>query len=84
MAESRHRHKHAHHQGSHPTNVRHEQKNSGKKAGLILAIFVGLLGLAIAFFAVGTSKAMVMGGVVGTLAGFLIGSSLDRAAEKKK
>ena len=55
MAESRHRHKHAHHQGAHPTNVRNEQKNSGRKAGLILAIFVGLLGLAVAFFAVGTT-----------------------------
>ena len=84
MAESRHRHKHAPHQGSHPANIRNEQKNTGKKAGLILAIFIGLLGLAVAFFAVGTSTAMVLGGVVGTLAGFLIGSSLDRAAEKKK
>ena len=84
MAESRHRHKHVHQRSSHPQNVRHDQKTSVRKAGLILAIFMGLIGFAIAFFALRTTTAMVVGGVIGMLAGFLIGISLDRAAEKKK
>jgi uncharacterized membrane protein len=84
MAESRHRHKHAQHHASHPQNVRHEPKTSVRKAGLILAIFLGLIGLASAFFAVGTTTAMIIGGIIGMMAGFLIGISLDRAAERKK
>jgi uncharacterized membrane protein len=84
MAESRHRHKHAHHHTTPVNQTPHEQRSSARKAGVILAVFIGLLGLAVAFFAVGTTNAVIIGGVVGIVLGFLIGSSLDRAAEKRK
>jgi len=84
MAESRHRHKHAHHHATHANPTHHQQKTSARKAGLILAVFIGLLGLAVAFFAVGTTNAVVIGGLIGAVLGYLIGSSLDRAAERRK
>lgn len=84
MAESRHRHKHTQHHGTPQPIGRREQKNSVRKAGLILAFFLGLVGLAVGFFAVGSTTAMVIGGVVGIVAGFLVGVRVDQAAEKKK
>jgi hypothetical protein len=83
MAESRHRHKHAHHPSSQHAGGRQEGKPTVRKAGLILAIFFGLVGLAIAFFAVGSTTAIIIGGVIGLVAGFLVGSRLDRAAQNK-
>jgi hypothetical protein len=84
MAESRHRHKHPHHHVPPPQAGRRDQNPSVRKAGLILAVFLGLIGLAIGFFAVGSTTAMSVGAVVGIVAGFLIGIRIDRAAEKKK
>lgn len=84
MAESRKRHKHPHHHQHAAQDVSHASHQPAKRAGLILAVFIGLLGLAVAFFAVGTSTAALIGAAVGAAIGFLIGSSLDRAAAKKK
>lgn len=84
MAESRHRHKHPHHAPRPALAENRQSKHSARKAGLILAIFIGVLGLAVGFFANGTTTGVIVGGLAGLVLGFLLGSSLDRAAEKRK
>ena len=82
MPQTRHRHKgHPHHQPPTHLPARAPKK---KNAKVILAIFIGLLGIAISFFA-GASDATgyVIGGLIGAAVGFLIGRGMDAAAEKK-
>lgn len=82
MPQTRHRHKgHPHHQPSTHVPAKAPKK---KNAKIILAIFIGILGVAISFFAGATdTTGLVIGGVIGALVGFLIGRGMDAAAEKR-
>lgn len=84
MAESRHRHKHPHHAPRAAFSETRQPKGSARKAGLILAIFIGVLGLAVGFFANGTTTGVIVGGLAGLVLGYVLGNSLDRAADKRK
>ena len=82
MARSRHRHKHHHAaQASHPHTVKQAPRRS---AVSIMVVFVAILGLGVAFISVGSDLVwLIAGTVVGAIAGYLIGRSMDRVAAKK-
>ena len=85
MPQTRHRHKnHPHH--SHPQPPQPSFKPTPKKnAKIIFTIFLGLLGVAIAFFSGGTDTLyLTIGGAAGAIIGFLIGNNIDKTASKKK
>lgn len=87
MAQSRHRHKHAH-QHAHPTHPSTGPKQSTqRKAVKIMMIFMGVLGLFVAYVSAGPDLLwLIAGAVAGVAAGFLVGRSMDNAAipDKKK
>lgn len=78
MARSHHRHKK--HQPQHPRPFSAKQK---RKAAPIFAIFLGVFGLGIGYFATGTIVALIIGAIVGAAVGYLIGHNLDKMAVKK-
>lgn len=83
MAQSRQRHKHGHHHVQHPPTPgvkRHVQT----KAVNIMMIFMGVLGLFVAYIAAGPEWLwLAAGAVAGIAAGFFIGRSMDKAAGRK-
>ena len=83
MAESRHRHKHVHHHVPPPQAGRREEKKTLGVAGVTVMVFFGLFGLAIAFFAVGSSTAMLIGAVAGIAAGYYVAVQIKKAGDKK-
>jgi len=80
MARSHHRPKKHHPQQQHPASAR-----ARKKAAPVISIFIGFFGLAIAYFAAGGPNiaALIAGAVIGAVAGYLIGNSIDKASLKK-
>lgn len=78
MARSHHRHKKHH---SHQPRIGSSKPK--RKAASVFAIFLGVFGLGIGYFAAGTIVALIIGGVVGIVIGYLIGHNLDNMAMKK-
>ena len=85
MPQSSHRHKHKHTVHSNPPRhditVKHRRKRS---AALLMAIFIGFLGLAIGSLASGMNYLwMIASSAIGSVAGALIGHGIDRSLERK-
>ncbi len=84
MPQSSHRHKHKHpvHQPQHPQPVaKHPRK---RNAALLMAVFIGFLGLAIGAIAGGMNyKWIIASTSVGVIAGALIGHGVDKSLGKK-
>lgn len=78
MARSHHRHKKHH---SHQPRVGSPRPK--RKAAPVFAIFLGVFGLGIGYFASGTIVAVIAGAIVGVAIGYLIGHNLDNMAIKK-
>ena len=78
----RHRHKHPVHHNSPPVQpIRHTRKRS---AALLMAVFIGFLGLAIGAIASGMNYLwMTASTTVGAVAGALIGYGVDKSLGKK-
>ena len=87
MAQSRHRHKHAHHHAHHshhPHPVTGPRQHAQRKAVSIMMIFMGVLGLFVAYVSAGPDLLwLTVGLVVGIVAGFFVGRSMDRTANNK-
>ena len=84
MARSKHRHKHAHHP-SQPSQP-HTAKQPGRRSAVgIMVVFIAIFGVGVAFFSAGADILwLIVGAVVGAIAGYLIGRSMDRVAAKTK
>ena len=81
MARSHHRPKKHHPQQQHHA----ASSKPRKKAAPVIMIFLGVFGLAIAYFAAGGLNiiALIAGAAVGALAGYFIGNNIDKATSKK-
>ena len=85
MPQSTHRHKHKHsaHVNSHQEQTAlkpHRKRN----AALLMAIFIGLLGLVISALASDMNYLwMIVSTSIGAIAGALIGHGIDKSLEKK-
>jgi predicted lipid-binding transport protein (Tim44 family) len=81
MARSHHRPKKHHPQQQHHA----ASSKPRKKAAPVISIFLGVFGLAIAYFAAGELNiiALIAGAAIGALAGYFIGNNIDKAASKK-
>ena len=78
MARSHHRHK-----KHHPQQPRAVSSRPKRKAAPVFAIFLGVFGLGIGYFAAGTIPALIIGAVIGVVIGYLIGHNLDKMAIRK-
>lgn len=80
MPQSRHRHKHGHHAAKVPP---HAVKAAPRRSAVtIMVIFLAVLGMFIAFIASGGGWPWIAaGGVVGAVAGYFIGHSMDKTAK---
>jgi ABC-type dipeptide/oligopeptide/nickel transport system permease subunit len=80
MPSSKHRRKHPHHpKENHP----HAESKSKKSAAFFMAVIFGVFGALIALMATGGNIIwMLIGGGVGTIAGYLSGKSIDKTAKK--
>jgi hypothetical protein len=80
MPNPHHRKKHKHFQP--PPHTRKQQKNKGGVAS-ILAIFCGIIGLAIVYFAISGSLLWIIAGtVIAAVIGYLLGLRIDKGGEK--
>ncbi len=74
-----------HHDYHPPANAVKSQKN--KSAVVVAVIFFGLIGVGIAFFAVGSSGLnalwLVAGAVLGAIGGYFFGHQIDKSFSKK-
>ncbi|MBO9563950.1 MAG: hypothetical protein J7621_14300 [Niastella sp.] len=83
MAQSRHRHKHAHHHAHPPHPGVGSRHQAQRKAISIMMIFMGVLGLFVAYVSAGPDLLwLTVGLIIGGATGFLVGRSMDRAANK--
>ena len=83
MAQSRHRHKHAHHQVHPPHPAAGTRHQAQRKAVTIMMIFMGVLGLFVAYVSAGPDLLwLAIGLAVGVAGGFFVGRSMDRTARK--
>lgn len=82
MAQSRHRHKHGHHHAHshpHPANPARRQQARGK-AIRIMMVFLGILGVFVAYISAGPDLLwLVAGAIAGVVGGYFVGRSMDRA-----
>lgn len=79
MARSHHRPKKHHPQQHHAATSKPR-----KKAATVISIFIGFFGLGIAYFAAGPNViVLIAGALIGAVAGYFIGNSIDKAAIKK-
>lgn len=85
MPQSSLRHKHKHSAQEHSTHEQTAIKSHRKRnVALIMAIFIGLLGLVISALASDMSYLwMITSTSIGAIAGALIGHGIDRSLEKK-
>jgi len=77
MARSHHRHKKHHPQPPRPFSTKQK-----RKAAPVFAIFLGVFGLGLGYFAAGI-LALIVGAIIGAAIGYLIGYNLDKMAIKK-
>lgn len=81
MPQSRHRHKHTHHHSARAQQ--HAVKAAPRRSAVpIMIIFLAVLGMFIAFIASDGWLWIAAGGVVGALAGYFIGHSMDKTAKE--
>lgn len=84
MPRSRTRHKHHHHHSNQSQQQTQVKTSTRRSAVSIMIVFIGVLGLFIAFIAAGTDILwLVIGALAGVIAGYFIGRSMDRVAAKK-
>jgi membrane associated rhomboid family serine protease len=70
-----------HHEHHQPSAVPAKQRTKGR---IILAILLGVFGLAIAFFAAGINYAVwVIGAFIGAFIGYVIGRNMERDMSHK-
>lgn len=80
MPESRNRHKHPHQVQTHHAPAKYKLS-----VAVVLAVFTAILGLAIAFFTVGTDVVwLIIGAVSGGLIGYFAGLTIDRSLERNR
>ena len=80
MPHSRHRHKHESHQPHHHP----AQPKPTRKATPIVTFLAAIFGLVVAAMASESDWLwMIIGAIVGAVAGYLIGKNIDSAADKK-
>lgn len=83
MPQSSHRHKHHAHSAPHPKPPAAGTK-SKRSAALLMAIFIGVVGLAIGALASGMNFLWMAGSTaLGIVGGALIGRGIDRSIDKK-
>jgi uncharacterized membrane protein YfcA len=83
MAQSRHRHKHTPHHPQHAPAAGRRHKVQ-TKASSIMMIFVGVLGLFIAYLSAGPVLLWLAVGVAaGVAAGYFIGRNMDNSVRSK-
>lgn len=84
MPQSSHRHKHKHAVHHNPQHDQHVVKHTRKRsAALLMAVFVGFLGLAIGAIASGMNYLwMTASTALGAIAGALIGRGVDKSLGK--
>lgn len=74
-----------HHEFQPPANAVKSKKN--RSAVLVSLIFFGLIGVGIAFFAVGSSGLnalwLIAGAVLGAIGGYFFGRQIDKSFSKK-
>lgn len=84
MAQSRHRHKHTHHHAHPPHPGAGTRHQAQRKAVTIMMIFMGVLGLFVAYVSAGPELLwLTVGAVCGVVAGYFVGRSMDNAAKSK-
>ncbi|SMO54472.1 hypothetical protein [Solitalea koreensis] len=73
------------HRPQHQINHSHAKPQpQSHNAAVALAVFIGMLGLAVAFFSNGPNLLwMAVGVTAGALLGFILGNSIDKAAARK-
>ena len=84
MPQSRQRHKHAHHSHQHSQTHPHTHSKPKGRTATFLAIFLGILGLSIAFLTSDNLLWTIVGGLSGITIGYFVGHNLDIAAKKLK
>lgn len=83
MPQSSQRHKHHAHSAPHPQPPAAGTR-SKRSAALLMALFIGLVGLAIGAFASGMNSLWMTGSAaLGVVAGALIGHGIDKTIQKK-
>ena len=83
MAQSRHRHKHAHHHAQPTHSATGTRPHAQRKAVTIMMIFIGVLGLFVAYVSAGPDLLwLTTGTVAGVVAGFFVGRYMDKTAGK--
>ena len=81
MPRSKSRKPHQHQQHHQPVAKGQEKKNN---VVLVAVIFLGLLGIGIAWFAAGSNFwVMALGALVGGVAGYFFGKQIERSFSKK-
>lgn len=85
MPQSRGRHKHGHPHAKHPP-VTHSPKAAPRRSAItIMVIFLGVLGIAVAFMTAGSNFLwLAAGALAGGIMGYFIGHSMDKVAAKNK
>jgi hypothetical protein len=83
MAQSRHRHKHAHQHAHPPHPGTGNRPHSQRKAVTIMMIFIGTLGLFVAYVSAGPDLLWLTAGTAaGVVAGFFVGRYMDKTVGK--
>lgn len=87
MAQSRHRHKHTHqhthHHAQHHSATAGSKQQAQGKAVRIMMVFLGVLGLFVAYVSAGPDLLWLTVGVIaGVVAGYFVGRSMDKTAAK--
>jgi hypothetical protein len=83
MAQSRHRHKHTHQHAHTPHTASHSRQQAKGKAIRIMMVFMGVLGLFVAYVSAGPELLwLIVGTAAGVTAGYFVGRSMDKAAAK--
>ncbi|WP_276481777.1 hypothetical protein [Paraflavitalea pollutisoli] len=82
MAQSRHRHKHGHHHAHpHPPSNHQVRRQAARgKGSRIMMIFLGTLGVFVAYISAGPELLwLIAGALLGVVGGYFVGRSMDRA-----